>query len=163
MLCGEAEYRALMTDQLQQLVTFLGTNPEYSGIKSLDIDYNLIEVSVYHHIYSIIDFWLTENFRTSEGSNLGPSPLQGRCLNHSATGACQAWSLWTMQFRQGVGFPATLRPSPHLLIFSHFAIQRCASTTSETFTSYPFTYPVWSYPDGAIYMTTTSSLDYVDE
>ena len=44
-LCADPVYKGLITDQLQSVVSFLGANPDYGGIRSIEIDYNLIEVS----------------------------------------------------------------------------------------------------------------------
>ena len=43
-LCGNKEYREVMTNQLNSLVSFLENNPTYQGIRSLQIDLNIIEV-----------------------------------------------------------------------------------------------------------------------
>ena len=43
-LCADPVYKGLFTDQLQAMVSFLGANPDYSGIRSIEVDYNLIEV-----------------------------------------------------------------------------------------------------------------------
>lgn len=45
-LCQNELYRDLFTVQLNNVAGFLEQNPSYSGIDQLEIDLNLIEVSV---------------------------------------------------------------------------------------------------------------------
>ena len=44
-LCAVPEYKAVLTSQLNNMVTFLQSNPKYGGIKAIKVDFNLIEVS----------------------------------------------------------------------------------------------------------------------
>lgn len=44
-LCRRSQYREVMTNQLNTLVSFFENNPDYQGIDKLKIDLNIIEVS----------------------------------------------------------------------------------------------------------------------
>lgn len=45
-LCRLDDYRGVITSQLNSMASFLEQNPSYEGIPNLEIDLNLIEVSI---------------------------------------------------------------------------------------------------------------------
>ena len=51
-LCEDDTYRDLFTSQLNPVAGFLECNPDYRGISGLEIDLNLIEVSIQNTCFS---------------------------------------------------------------------------------------------------------------
>ena len=51
-LCKIPEYKSVLTNQINQIVNFLKSNPSYGGIKSIKIDLNLIEVTPFPFPFS---------------------------------------------------------------------------------------------------------------